>query len=60
MTFTFFFETKRPNQKTTHTMKTSVFGEILRGYPNQYSQFVLPDGGMIPIHAHITQVGRND
>jgi hypothetical protein len=41
-------------------MKTSVFKGFLRGYPDQNLQFILPDGGLIPIHAHITDVGRVD
>jgi hypothetical protein len=41
-------------------MKTSELLETLHQYPNHHLQYVLPDGGMIPIHAHITEVGRVD
>jgi hypothetical protein len=41
-------------------MKTSELLHILRAQPGHHLQFVLPDGGMIPIHAHITEVGRVD
>jgi hypothetical protein len=41
-------------------MKTSSFQKILREFPNHHVQFLLPDGEVIPIHAHITEVGRVD
>lgn len=41
-------------------MKTSELLAILRAHPSHYLQFILPDGGVVPIHAHITEVGRVD
>lgn len=41
-------------------MKTSELLTALRAHPAHHLQFILPDGGMIPIHAHITEVGRVD
>lgn len=41
-------------------MKTSELLTALHQYPDHHLQYVLPDGGMIPIHAHITEVGRVD
>jgi len=41
-------------------MKTSELLSILRARPDHHLQFILPDGGLIPIHAHITEVGRVD
>ena len=41
-------------------MKTSELLTALRPYPEHHLQYILPDGGMIPIHAHITEVGRVD
>ena len=41
-------------------MNTSKLPTALRQHPNHHLQYVLPDGGMIPIHAHITEVGRVD
>ena len=32
----------------------------LRHQPDADVRFVLPDGGMIPAHAHVTEVGRVD
>ena len=32
----------------------------LRQQPGAHVRFVLPDGGLIPIHAHVTEVGRVD
>jgi len=32
----------------------------LRQHPDALVRFVLPDGGLIPIHAHVTEVGRVD
>lgn len=41
-------------------MKTSELLSLLRAHSGHHLQFVLPDGGMIPVHAHITEVGRVD
>ena len=41
-------------------MKTPEFKRFLTEHPEHYLQFILPDGGMIPLHAHITEVGRVD
>jgi hypothetical protein len=41
-------------------MKTSQFKQHLASHPDHHLQFILPDGGMIPLHAHITEVGRVD
>jgi hypothetical protein len=41
-------------------MKTSLLLKTLRDHPERHLQFLLPDGGFIPIHAHITEVGRVD
>ena len=41
-------------------MKTSELLTVLRAHPGHHLQFILLDGGMIPIHAHITEVGRVD
>lgn len=41
-------------------MKTSILEGILRDFPNSDLKFILPDGGIIPLHAHITEVGRID
>jgi len=41
-------------------MKTSELLTTLRQHPDHHLQYILPDGGMIPIHAHITEVGRVD
>lgn len=41
-------------------MKTSELLAILRAHPAHHLQFILPDGGRVPIHAHITEVGRVD
>jgi hypothetical protein len=41
-------------------MKTSELLAILRDHPGHHLQFILPDGGLVPIHAHITEVGRVD
>jgi Family of unknown function (DUF6428) len=41
-------------------MKTSAFTHHLEQCPDHYLQFILPDGGLIPLHAHITEVGRVD
>ncbi len=41
-------------------MKISEFKSSLLTSPKSHLRFVLPDGGLIPIHAHITEVGRVD
>jgi hypothetical protein len=41
-------------------MKTSEFKRLLTKYPEYDIQFILPDGGLVPLHAHITEVGRVD
>lgn len=41
-------------------MKTSDLLSALRSYHGHHLQFLLPDGGTVPIHAHITEVGRVD
>jgi hypothetical protein len=41
-------------------MKTSALQKILHTSPNSFLQFVLPGGALVPIHAHITEVGRVD
>lgn len=41
-------------------MKASLLLKTLRNHPEHHLRFVLPDGGFIPIHAHITEVGRVD
>lgn len=41
-------------------MKTSELLSALRAHPENHLEFTLPDGGRIPIHAHITEVGRVD
>jgi len=41
-------------------MNTSTLLELLVAHPKHHLQFILPDGGRIPIHAHITEVGRID
>ncbi len=42
------------------TMKVSEFRRHLQATPDHELCFVLPDGGRIPLHAHITEVGRTD
>ena len=32
----------------------------LREQPDAGVRFILPDGGLIPVHAHVTEVGRVD
>jgi Family of unknown function (DUF6428) len=39
-------------------MKLNVLKDILRKHPGTLSRFVLPDGGVIPRHAHLTEVGH--
>jgi hypothetical protein len=41
-------------------MKSSAFLASLKQNPTLNLRFVLPDGGLIPAHAHITEVGRVD
>jgi len=41
-------------------MKTSELLANLHAHPGHFLQFILPDGGLVPIHAHITEVGRVD
>ena len=41
-------------------MKTSQLLRILRDHPGHHPRFLLPDGGLIPAHAHVTEVGRID
>jgi hypothetical protein len=41
-------------------MKVSEFREHLNAQPTHELRFVLPDGGFVPVHAHITEVGRTD
>ena len=41
-------------------MKTSDFNRLLTENPDKHLQFILPDGGLIPLYAHITEVGRVD
>jgi Family of unknown function (DUF6428) len=41
-------------------MNTSSLLQILRDHPEHQLRFMLPDGGMIPAHAHVTEVGRVD
>lgn len=39
-------------------MNISEFTRHLRGNPRSHLRFLLPDGGLIPAHSHITEVGR--
>ena len=41
-------------------MKASEFKQHLTEHPDHNLQFILPDGGLIPLYAHITEVGRID
>ncbi|MFM8717871.1 MAG: DUF6428 family protein [Spartobacteria bacterium] len=41
-------------------MKSSAFVASLKQNPTRHLRFVLPDGGIVPPHAHITEVGRVD
>jgi len=41
-------------------MKTSLLLKTLRDHPDHQLRFLLPDGGCIPAHAHVTEVGRVD
>lgn len=39
-------------------MNTAQFISILQGHPDKPLGFILPDGGLIPAHFHITEVGH--
>ena len=39
-------------------MKLNALKEILREHSETFPRFVLPDGGFIPSHAHLTEVGH--
>ena len=41
-------------------MTIAEFKEHLRKNPDATLRFLLPDGGLIPVHAHVTEVGRVD
>lgn len=41
-------------------MTIAEFKEHLRRNPDATLRFLLPDGGLIPVHAHVTEVGRVD
>lgn len=41
-------------------MKTSDLKTHLDTHPEKELRFLLPDGGFIPFHAHITEAGRMD
>jgi len=41
-------------------MKLSEFKGLLAGHPDKRIRFVLPTGGKIPPHAHVTEVARID
>lgn len=41
-------------------MKISEFKKHLEAHPTAELQFVLPDGDLIPLHAHVTEIGRVD
>lgn len=41
-------------------MKSSAFVAFLNENPSLNLRFALPDGGLVPAHAHITEVGRVD
>ena len=41
-------------------MKSSVLLKTLRDHSDSHLRFLLPDGGLIPLHAHVTEVGRVD
>jgi hypothetical protein len=41
-------------------MKSTDFVNFLKQHPAMHLRFVLPDGGIVPAHAHITEVGRVD
>lgn len=39
-------------------MKLKRLKQTLRKHPRSFPRFVLPDGGFIPSHAHLTEVGH--
>jgi|ERR1043166_5143401 hypothetical protein len=39
-------------------MKLSELQQTLKSYPRSLTRFVLPDGGYVPLHAHVTEVGH--
>jgi len=41
-------------------MNTSTLKATLLNHPNSNVEFVLPNGKLVPIHAHLTEVGRVD
>jgi hypothetical protein len=41
-------------------MKLAEFTALLRRHPDSELTFILPDGGVIPAHFHITEAGRVD
>ncbi len=41
-------------------MKASEFKSLLENHPDFELRFILPDGDMVPAHAHITEAGRID
>ncbi len=41
-------------------MKVSEFKQHLLQSPQHEMRFVLPDGDVIPLHAHVTEIGRID
>ncbi len=41
-------------------MSIAEFKAHLRKHPDATLRFALPDGGLVPIHAHVTEVGRVD
>lgn len=41
-------------------MNTAEFTALLSAFGDKSVRFILPDGGRIPDHAHITEVGRVD
>ena len=41
-------------------MKSSTLLKTLRDHSGYHIRFLLPNGGLIPLHAHITEVGRVD
>jgi hypothetical protein len=41
-------------------MKIAEFKKYLLATPDHEMRFVLPDGDVIPLHAHVTEVGRVD
>jgi hypothetical protein len=39
-------------------MKYEALKSLLERYPTTFPRFVLPDGGYVPAHAHVTEVGH--